>query len=161
MQMPKSELEILPPMLACATANRLTSQSSASRKRPTTVTTMWMARRNTGFVGRDESRRGGIRGRRARRAGRDGPAQHHVDDRQRHHQQHAQDAGRRFDRRAVEDGVEARGDDPHEEHRGDHRPELGEPADDGVVLAFAADQLGDRRAHLPHRPQDDGEAQRM
>ena len=96
-----------------------------------------------------------IRGRRSRRAGRDGPAQHHVEDRQRHHQQHAQDGGARFDRDPAEDVVGPRGDDPHEEHRRHHRPELGEPADDGAVLAVAADQRRDRRAHLPDRPQDD------
>ena len=59
----------------------------------------------------------------------------------------------------VEDVVDARGDDRHEERRRDHRPQVGEPADDGVGRPVAADQAGDRRAHVPHRPQHDRETQ--
>ena len=57
MLMPKSELEILPPMLACATANRSTSQSSASRKRPSTVDHDVDGAAKDGLVGRHETRR--------------------------------------------------------------------------------------------------------
>ncbi len=77
-----------------------------------------------------------------------------------HHQQHAQGAGPLHDGHAQQSVVDPRGDDRGEEHRRDHRPQVGEPANDGVVRSIAADQAGNGRAHLPHRPQYDREAQR-
>ncbi len=63
------------------------------------------------------------------------------------------------DGRAHQNVVHPGSDDGHEVHYREHGPQVGEPADDGVVLSLATDQTRDRRTHVPHGPYHDRKAE--
>ena len=159
MQTPNSELEILPAHARLRHREQVDVPQLGEEQQADDDDDDVDRAAEHGFVGGDESRHGRPGIRRCCRGRRDGPAKHHVHDGHEHHEQHAQDAGRPHDGRAQENVVDSGSDDRREEQYRDHRPQIGEPADDGIVRAIAADQAGNRGTHLPHRPQHDRQHQ--